>query len=189
MYTIDKTLEFCYGHRVWTQTLDGRFSSDLQCACRHLHGHEAKVQIFLTATRLNPQGMVTDFRHLEWAKLWVNKYVDHKFLVHREDPALTSIVPLLSQWVRLNVTPGGDTDSPSKLTAGYLVVKDTDAPEPEYVDELRDGILILDFVPTSENLARWMFQLVRHYMSPLDVQITQVDWWETPRSRSSYRSE
>ena len=36
-WVIDKTIEFCYGHRVWTQVLNGEYSDDLQCACRHLH--------------------------------------------------------------------------------------------------------------------------------------------------------
>ena len=48
-WVIDKTIEFCYGHRVWTQKLDGKYADDLKCACRHLHGHEGKVQVYLTA--------------------------------------------------------------------------------------------------------------------------------------------
>ena len=85
-WMIDKTFEFCYGHRVWTQTLDSRFADDLKCACRHLHGHEGKVQVFLEGETLNPQGMVTDFRHLEWLKKWLNQYVDHQFIIDRNDP-------------------------------------------------------------------------------------------------------
>ena len=74
-HIIDKTFEFCYGHRVWTQVLNGEYADNLKCACRHLHGHEGKVQVFLTANDLNESGMITDFRHLECLKtLIINLY-------------------------------------------------------------------------------------------------------------------
>ncbi len=52
-WIIDKTFEFCYGHRVWTQKLNGEYAADLKCACRHLHGHEAPGMIFYVATHLH----------------------------------------------------------------------------------------------------------------------------------------
>ena len=58
-WIIDKTFEFCYGHRVHTQTLNGKYAADLKCACRHLHGHEGKMQVFLTADKLDATGMIT----------------------------------------------------------------------------------------------------------------------------------
>ena len=36
-HTIDKQIDFCYVHRVWTQNLDAKFSIDDLCKCRHLH--------------------------------------------------------------------------------------------------------------------------------------------------------
>ena len=36
-HTIDKQIDFCFGHRVWTQNLDAKFSIDDLCKCRHLH--------------------------------------------------------------------------------------------------------------------------------------------------------
>ena len=64
-HVIDKTFEFCYGHRVWTQKLNGEYAADLKCACRHLHGHEGKMQVFLKSPSgtLDPTGMVTGFGH------------------------------------------------------------------------------------------------------------------------------
>jgi len=87
-WIIDKTFEFCYGHRVWTQKLNGEYAADLKCACRHLHGHEGKMQVYLKSLdgNLDQTGMVTDFRHLEWLKKWINEYIDHQFIVDRHDP-------------------------------------------------------------------------------------------------------
>ena len=91
-WIIDKTFEFCYGHRVWTQKLNGEYAADLKCACRHLHGHEGKMQVFLTAPKLDKTGMVTDFRHLEWLKKWINTYIDHQFIIDKSDPLYGKII-------------------------------------------------------------------------------------------------
>ena len=84
-HVIDKTFEFAYGHRVWTQQLNGEYAADLKCACRHLHGHEGKMQVYLKSPsgQLDPTGMVTDFRHLEWLKKWINTYIDHQFVIDK----------------------------------------------------------------------------------------------------------
>ena len=41
-WKISKEFEFCYGHRVWSQTLNTEFSLDGCLKCRHLHGHQGK---------------------------------------------------------------------------------------------------------------------------------------------------
>jgi 6-pyruvoyltetrahydropterin/6-carboxytetrahydropterin synthase len=178
-HVIDKTFEFCYGHRVHTQTLNGEYAADLKCACRHLHGHEGKMQVFLKSPtgQLDPTGMVTDFRHLEWLKKWINEHIDHQFILDRNDPLYKSmlggeeLVPVLIP----------DTDK----VAGYKVDLTNHKPNtPEY--EYFEGFLVVDFVPTSENLSSWMADLVEAKMSKLNVTVAQIDWWETPKSRSTF---
>lgn len=178
-HVIDKTFEFCYGHRVHTQTLNGEYAADLKCACRHLHGHEGKMQVFLKSPtgQLDPTGMVTDFRHLEWLKKWINEHIDHQFILDRNDPLYKSmlggeeLVPVLIP----------DTDK----VAGYKVdLTDHKPNTPEY--EYFEGFMVVDFVPTSENLSSWMADLVEAKMSKLGVTVAQIDWWETPKSRSSF---
>jgi 6-pyruvoyltetrahydropterin/6-carboxytetrahydropterin synthase len=179
-HIIDKTFEFCYGHRVWTQVLNGEYADDLKCACRHLHGHEGKVQVFLTANELNDSGMITDFRHLEWLKKWINKYIDHQFILDKNDPLYNQII---------------DTDLYSKLnpvkvkgcssTVGWTFDLSSATPRtPTY--EYYEGFMIVDFVPTSENLSKWLCDLVEEKMSNLGVTVHHIDWWETPKSRSVY---
>ncbi len=63
-WEIDKAFNFSYGHRVWTQTLNSEFSLDSQCTCRHKHGHEGLVKVYLSGNTLEQTGMVTDFKHL-----------------------------------------------------------------------------------------------------------------------------
>ena len=178
-WIIDKTFEFCYGHRVWTQKLNGEYAADLKCACRHLHGHEGKMQVYLTADGLDNTGMITDFRHLEWLKKWINEYIDHQFVIDRNDPLYNQIigqnVPLVPVFVP-------ETD----YAAGYHVdpdyYKGMSGPEQEYFE----GFMVVDFVPTSENLSAWMAELVEVKMQKLGVTVDRIDWWETPKSRSVY---
>ena len=178
-WIIDKTFEFCYGHRVWTQQLNGEYAADLKCACRHLHGHEGKVQVYLESVNntLDITGMVTDFRHLEWLKKWINENIDHQFVIDRNDPLYDNVVG--SRRLHNVVVPGTDFVAGWKLDLDGL-----DPASPEY--EHQEGFLVVDFVPTSENLSRWMANIVDAKMHKLGVRVNQIDWWETPKSRSTY---
>jgi 6-pyruvoyltetrahydropterin/6-carboxytetrahydropterin synthase len=176
-WIIDKTFEFCYGHRVHTQTLNGEYAADLKCACRHLHGHEGKMQVHLTAPQLDHTGMVTDFRHLEWLKKWINTFIDHQFIIDKNDPLYGKIigdrglVPVLVP----------ETD----FVAGWhLDLTDLEPNTPEY--EYYEGFMVVDFVPTSEKLSEWMANLVEVKMKKLGVTVDNIEWWETPKSRSVF---
>jgi 6-pyruvoyltetrahydropterin/6-carboxytetrahydropterin synthase len=178
-WVIDKTFEFCYGHRVWTQKLNGEYAADLKCACRHLHGHEGKMQVFLESNtgNLDQTGMVTDFRHLEWLKKWINENIDHQFIIDYHDPLFTQLVG--NRGLDLVTVPGTEHFAGWKLD---LTGIEPNTPEYEYLE----GFLVVDFVPTSENLSAWMAELVEAKMSKLDVTVKQIDWWETPKSRSTF---
>lgn len=177
-WIIDKTFEFCYGHRVHTQTLNGAYAADLKCACRHLHGHEGKMQVFLTADKLDKTGMVTDFRHLEWLKKWINEHIDHQFIIDRKDPLYDQLIGKDRVLYPVHVT---DTN----VIGGWKINLDGITPNtPEY--EYLEGFLVVDFVPTSENLSAWMADLVQAKMSKLGVTVHHIDWWETPKSRSVF---
>jgi len=183
-WIIDKTFEFCYGHRVWTQKLNGEYADDLKCACRHLHGHEGKMQVYLTnatdSSKLDVTGMVTDFRHTEWLKKWINTYIDHQFIIDRNDPLYEKIIgdrELVPVYIPDTIQ-----------VAGYhvdLTGLEPNTPEYEYFE----GFMVVNFVPTSENLSAWMASLVDVKMAPLGVKVHHIDWWETPKSRSVFYND
>jgi 6-pyruvoyltetrahydropterin/6-carboxytetrahydropterin synthase len=84
MFRVTRELRFCYGHRLLNY--DGK--------CRHLHGHNGRAVITLAAPALDSLGMVVDFARLKRVVGgWINDNLDHKMLLHRDDPAL----PLLRQ--------------------------------------------------------------------------------------------
>lgn len=178
-WEIDKTFEFCYGHRVWTQVLNGEYADDLKSACRHRHGHEGKVQVYLYSDKLDDTGMVTDFRHLEWLKKFINAYIDHRFIVDKNDPAFEDLVGKNKKFIPLCL-PGRD----EYIVGQVIDLTGLDSKSPKY--EIDEGTLVVDFVPTSENLSKWMAGFIDYKMKDLNVAVSHLDWWETPKSRARY---
>ena len=84
MYKVTKQIFFCYGHRLIKYT--GK--------CKHLHGHDAMAEIELSSPELDERGMVVDFSDIKnMLKQWIDDNIDHKMLLHRNDP----IVPILQE--------------------------------------------------------------------------------------------
>ncbi len=82
MYTVAKEIYFCYGHRLLRY----------QGKCRHLHGHNGKVEIELASQALDDRGMVIDFERIKSViKEWIDRNLDHRMILHEKDP----FVPIL----------------------------------------------------------------------------------------------
>lgn len=79
MFSVTRELTFCYGHRLLNY--DGK--------CRFLHGHNGRAIITLSGDRLDDLGMVMDFSKLKRVVGgWIDDTLDHKMLLHRDDPVL-----------------------------------------------------------------------------------------------------
>ncbi len=84
MYEITRQIDFCYGHRLLNY--EGK--------CRYLHGHNGRVFITLRSESLDERGMVLDFGDIKRVVAgWIDENLDHRMLLHRDDPA----VPLLRE--------------------------------------------------------------------------------------------
>ena len=183
---IAKTFECCYGHRVWTQELNTEFSLDSKCACRHLHGHQGSITIYLDGDKLNPQGMITDFKHLNWMKKLIDDIVDHKFIIDYSDPLFNTLlpdfvaVPLSSICFEpIRVDKSIIAYKPKLTNFDKLNMED-------HMQEMYEGFTIVDFVPTSENLSKWLFNIASTKMEQLGVEVSRVQFFETPKSQANY---
>ncbi len=178
MYTIYKEFHFSYGHRVWTQSLNAELSLDTACVCKHLHGHNSTVKVYLEANEL-VNGFVTDFKHLNWFKKWVDDVLDHKMVMDINDPALTLVFPKLTDvYNSLSKAPGEQ----------YCLVSPEVFKKIESIHEreLYEGLVVVDFVPTSELLANWMFKKVKEKMEPFGIKVKKIEFTETPKTQSTY---
>lgn len=174
-WTISKQFDFCYGHRVWSQSLNKEYALDECLSCRHLHGHQGKIIIHLSAKSLK-NGMVTDFKHLNWFKQFLDSTLDHKFIIDINDPLFCTLLPHFSDKKDLLSFHEG------YFSPNLAKLKD----EPRHIFEMYEGYVIVDFVPTSENLSAWLYSIVQDKMRHLDIDVTCVEFFETPKSKSTY---
>lgn len=185
-WTIDKSFDWCYGHRVWSQKLNADFvgSEGICLACRHLHGHQGKLKVMLESNKLK-RGMVTDFKHLGWLKNFIDDVLDHKMILDINDPLLPHEVPELIDHsnpdnliLDLSKCIFHDEEywTPDLSSTGKLVSL------PQAVFEKYEGMVFVDFVPTSENLSAWLLGVAQEKMAKMNVRVVAVEFWETPKS-------
>ena len=96
MFSITRELTFCYGHRLLNY--EGK--------CRNLHGHNGRAVITLEAESLDALGMVMDFSKLKRiVGGWLDEAIDHRMLLHKDDPALPFLRAQGEPVVVLDVNP------------------------------------------------------------------------------------
>ena len=96
MFAVTKEIHFCYGHRLLGYA--GK--------CRHLHGHNGKVVVTLEAAELDPLGMVLDFGEMKRVLgRWIDDTLDHRMLLHRDDPVVPELERQGEPLVLLDVNP------------------------------------------------------------------------------------
>jgi len=120
MFRVTKELHFCYGHRLLNY--DGK--------CKHLHGHNGKAVITVEAPTLDALGMVIDFSQLKKVVGgWIDETLDHKMLLHKDDPVIPELRRQGEPFVTLDVNP--TAENIAKLIydfvreAGFTVVEVT----------------------------------------------------------------
>jgi 6-pyruvoyltetrahydropterin/6-carboxytetrahydropterin synthase len=96
MFRVTKEIHFCYGHRLL----------DYAGKCRNLHGHNGKAVITLEAPGLDALGMVADFGDIKrTVGAWIDRALDHRMILRRDDPALPELRRLGEPVVVLDVNP------------------------------------------------------------------------------------
>ncbi len=172
-WQISKQFDFCYGHRVWSQELNKDYALDDCLMCRHLHGHQGKIIVHLQSNNLQ-NGMVTDFKHLNWFKKFLDNTLDHKFILDINDPLFDTLLPHYKNKQNFKSMPQ------SYMIPDLTILKD----EPIHIKELYEGYIIVNFVPTSENLSAWLLKIVQEKMAKIDIEVSHLEYFETPKSKS-----
>ncbi len=96
MFRVTREFHFCYGHRLLNY--DGK--------CRNLHGHNGKAIVTLAGEKLDALGMVMDFSQMKKVlQNWIDETIDHKMLLHRDDPVLQFLQDKKEPVVVLDVNP------------------------------------------------------------------------------------
>jgi 6-pyruvoyltetrahydropterin/6-carboxytetrahydropterin synthase len=110
MFRVTKEIHFCYGHRLLNYA--GK--------CRHLHGHNGKAVITLETAALDPLGMVVDFSEIKRVLgKWIDDSLDHRMLLHRDDPIIPELRRHGELFVELDVNP--TAENIAKMIFDYAV--------------------------------------------------------------------
>jgi 6-pyruvoyltetrahydropterin/6-carboxytetrahydropterin synthase len=110
MYKVTRQIDFCYGHRLLNY--EGK--------CRHLHGHNGKVEVELAAETLNTLGMVRDFSEIKQIiQTWIDEQLDHKMILCKRDPIIPFLDPARDPYYLLDENP--TAEAIAKLICDYAV--------------------------------------------------------------------
>jgi 6-pyruvoyl-tetrahydropterin synthase len=175
-----------YGHRVWTQKLNNELCAhgDTQCACRHLHGHSGAATLTVESNSLNKNGMVCDFKELGFMKDFLNKYFDHRFVLDINDPAFQRIVGRNFSIAEMNPV------FMSNQVVGYEFSQSTlDSIEDDAELEVAEGFFFVTFVPTSENIVMYLYDIANYVLSPYGISVKECRWNETEKSEAVYTGQ
>jgi 6-pyruvoyltetrahydropterin/6-carboxytetrahydropterin synthase len=166
-----------------------------------MHGHSYLLKVFLTETTeetvVPETGMVMDFKQLGFVKDFIDDVLDHKTVLDINDP-LNSENTI---WV-LDDDEMVDKDLLIWLEEGYWIPDiskitesmakwggDIDSSKNKAIREKYEGLVFVDFVLTSENLAAWLFNIIQKKLESLpEVTLDAIELWETPKSHCRVES-
>ena len=84
-YKVTTTIDFSYGHRLL----------NYEGECRHLHGHNGRVEVDIETDETDYRGMVVDFADVKGiVKTWIDDNLDHRMILHRDDPLVAVLTEL-----------------------------------------------------------------------------------------------
>lgn len=100
MFRVTKEIHFCYGHRLLNYA--GK--------CRNLHGHNGKAVVTVETESLDALGMVVDFSEIKRViGKWIDDTLDHRMLLHRDDPIIPELEKQGEPFVTLDANPTAET--------------------------------------------------------------------------------
>jgi 6-pyruvoyltetrahydropterin/6-carboxytetrahydropterin synthase len=185
---ITKKINFVAGHRVHSQNLPKSLGPN---KCRFLHGHEYMLEIFITSD-LDESGMVLDFTFFNYLNDFIQRFIDHKFILDINDPLFDSITGVNNRldWSRCLVyytitEIDGKIELVSTDKEKSLFSKFNRYYE-EFRDEHKQSFIFVDFVPTAENLCNWFVKIFDRMKTigliPAKIQLSKIRLYETQKA-------
>lgn len=162
--TIEKEIEFDYGHRV----------PNHKSKCRNLHGHRGRVIAGVNGNTItekgsSDEGMVIDFGDLKEALIEVvDKMFDHSFVMYKDDEFLSNLIDLAVYF---------DDTTAISLECKMIKAKGN------------AGItrfVVSNFIPTAENFAEYIFNQLTQKLLEKQIKLDYVKFYETPTSCAIY---
>jgi len=110
-------------------------------------------------------------------KTFIDDNIDHRFIISSQDPGFERLVGLT-------------VDDFEKISTPIKILDEVEMGRRTFdcSDIHLDSFVMVDFNPTSENLAKWIYEGVEQviYNSPFDCKMNYVDWSETPKTHARF---
>ncbi len=133
--------------------------------CRFPHGHSLKIEVIVSASELNSDDMVCDFKALKMAVSEFIDSFDHALCVNSQDPMLK----LFADQQRARLIVFDQKDPTSEVVAARIF---------DFIDQaLRKEVVITG--PDGK----------RVYSVGKNVKLDRVRVWETPNSWAEYQRD
>lgn len=184
---ITKKINFVAGHRVHSQNLPKSLGPN---KCRFLHGHEYMLELFITSD-LDESGMVLDFTFFNYLNDFIQRFIDHKFILDINDPLFDSITGVNKLdcskcLVYYTITEiDGKIELVSTDKEKSLFSKFNRYYE-EFSNEHKQSFIFVDFVPTAENLCNWFVKIFDRMKTigliPAKIQLSKIRLYETQKA-------
>lgn len=173
-WSIDKSFHWAMGHRVHSQALNRPdLSISTECACKHLHGHEYTLKVFVSSGSLDDRGFVIDFKELNFVKLFLDTVLDHRFMVDINDPnfeLITGVCPYEISKLRF---------------VNYINLSDMFPSQDPNIRLHRDSFVLVNFCPTSENICKSLLERFQERLRDF-AYVSAVELWESAKSHCRY---
>ena len=166
MYCIRKSIDIDFAHHV-------RGHAGL---CIHLHGHTWRFEVELQAKDLDEDGFVVDFKHLKGGVLKpCHALLDHSLAIGEAtwSEVESSLTELGAGLLSSRLARHGTT-----ATTASTVVRLAGA-ENRYPGGMK--VVVFPFSPTSERLAKWLYDVAAEALNDDRVQVRLGRVYETQR--------
>lgn len=166
MYRIAKSIDVDFSHHVRGHA----------GACINVHGHTWKLEVCLEAPELDAEGFVVDFKRLKNQVLKpCHGLLDHSLAVGEETYAEIepSLVLMGEQLIGSRQAVHGEPMPTTPDNAGI----DVGGAENRYPGGMK--VAVFPFSPTSERLARWLWELAQARLADGRVSVAWARVYET----------
>lgn len=214
-YYIEKQFEGHVAHRIDSQKLCRVMIGDMKrtTPCRAIHGHSAVFMVGLESETLVNE-MVIDFHSLSFVKRALDQHYDHRFTLAKSDPLYGFLVVeaynqlaayavengFAKEFIPLTLNNIDDLDGGEGYRCATVQIPEEYKASGHALVELLESYTITDFKTSSENLAHWMYNVVKNrfakYLAETTdeytkqvlsgVNVAKVSYKESPKSIAVY---
>lgn len=119
-------------------------------SCSNIHGHNWTITIIFGCKNPDDHGFVIDFGGLHYIKNWIDKHLDHAFVINEEDPIKDLLLEHFTNCIKLYVVKDSTCEGLAKhfyAVFNAMVQEETKG---------RTQILSIEVAEDSKNSATYM---------------------------------